>query len=200
MNLTMNPLPPQAYTKDTLVKALQWLISQPNHIREMAATEDLAVSLYLKCQREGAESLERPSIKNFKSELKNLAGLMGNLEKTSDNDSHLGHQQQLQPQVQSHNQTQTQTQTQMSQHHVQPQAQTQAQTQTQTQAQAQVQSAKSQSISMPAKTLDFILDEKSLMILNEVKLGLNLGSDVETLRLLITLGYSKSKQILKDLA
>jgi len=78
--MTMNPLPPQAYTKDTLLKAYSWLQNQPNNIKEMASTPDVLVSLYLKATRDGEGALDRPSIQNFKNELKQLAGMMGELE------------------------------------------------------------------------------------------------------------------------
>lgn len=78
--MTMNPLPPQAYTKETLLRAYHWLQNQPGSIREMALTPDILVSLYLKASRDGDNALERPSIQNFKAELKNLAGMMGELE------------------------------------------------------------------------------------------------------------------------
>jgi hypothetical protein len=77
---TVNPLPPQAYTKDTLLKSYQWLLQQPAHIQEVAKTPDILVSLYLKAKLNGESSLERPSIQNFKNELKSLAGIMGDLE------------------------------------------------------------------------------------------------------------------------
>lgn len=79
--MTMNPLPPQAYTKDTLLKAYQWLTGQSASIKEMASSPDILVSLYLKATRDGDSALERPSIKNFKTELKSLAGMMGELDR-----------------------------------------------------------------------------------------------------------------------
>ncbi len=75
--MTMNPLPPQAFTKDTLQKAYVWLLSQPAGIKEMASTQDMLISLYLKAQRNGEASLEAPSIQNFKQELKSLANMIG---------------------------------------------------------------------------------------------------------------------------
>lgn len=78
--MTMNPLPPQAYTKETLVKAYEWLQHQNESIKEMATSRDILVSLYLKARMQGDSALERPSIQNFKNELKNLAGLMGEFE------------------------------------------------------------------------------------------------------------------------
>lgn len=78
--MTMNPLPPQAYTKETLVKAYAWLQSQSEGIKELATTPDVLVSLYLKAKLQGEAALERPSIQNFKNELKNLAGMIGDFE------------------------------------------------------------------------------------------------------------------------
>ena len=80
--MAMNPIPPQAYTKDTLLRAYAWLQNQSISIRGMATTPDILVSLYLKTTRDGEEALDRPSIQNFKNELKSLAGLMGELEIT----------------------------------------------------------------------------------------------------------------------
>ena len=75
--MAMNPLPPQAYTKETLQKAYSWLLNQSPSIKEMASTQEMLVSLYLKAQRNGEASLEAPSIQNFKQELKSLATMMG---------------------------------------------------------------------------------------------------------------------------
>lgn len=78
--MAMNPFPPQAYTRETLVKAYQWLQNQHPNIKELASTPDLLCSLYLKAQMQGNEALDRPSLHNFKSELKSLAGMMGEFE------------------------------------------------------------------------------------------------------------------------
>ena len=78
--MPMNPLPPQAYTKATLVLAYSWLQHQSDKIKEVATTPDVLVSLYLKAKLQGDNALERPSIQNFKNELKSLAGMMGEFE------------------------------------------------------------------------------------------------------------------------
>lgn len=75
--MAMNPLPPQAYTKETLSNAFAWLQSQSDSIKEMASNPDILVGLYLKAKLQGEDVLERPSIQNFKNELKSLAGMMG---------------------------------------------------------------------------------------------------------------------------
>ena len=78
--MAVNPLPPQAFTKETLSKAYSWLLTQNSSIKEMASTQDMLISLYLKAQRSGDAALETPSIQNFKQELKSLANLMGDLQ------------------------------------------------------------------------------------------------------------------------
>ncbi|OFZ30504.1 MAG: hypothetical protein A2622_08875 [Bdellovibrionales bacterium RIFCSPHIGHO2_01_FULL_40_29] len=80
--MSVNPLPPQAYTKETLQKAYSWLLTQSPAIKEIASSQDMLISLYLKAQRNGEASLETPSIQNFKQELKSLAGILGDLQPT----------------------------------------------------------------------------------------------------------------------
>ena len=80
--MSVNPLPPQAYTKDILQKAYTWLLTQSPAIKEIASSQEMLIGLYLKAQRNGEASLETPSIQNFKQELKSLAGIMGDLQPT----------------------------------------------------------------------------------------------------------------------
>lgn len=49
--MAMNNLPPQAYTRDTLAAAYEWLKNQPISIREMATNADSLVSLFLQSRR-----------------------------------------------------------------------------------------------------------------------------------------------------
>ncbi len=77
-------LPPQAYTKETLIQAYNWLRTQPTHIQELAKSPDALVSLYTKSQIHGESYLNRTNLQGFKSELKNLANLMGDLDHSTD--------------------------------------------------------------------------------------------------------------------
>lgn len=70
-------LPPQAYTKETLIQAYNWLRSQPAHIQELAKSPDALVALYSKAQLHGETYLSRSNLQSFKAELKNLAQIMG---------------------------------------------------------------------------------------------------------------------------
>lgn len=74
MAITTN-IPPQAYTRDTLVKAIEWISHQPPAVRERASSADLIVSFYLQARRRmTAAQLEAPvSGENFKQDLKHLA-------------------------------------------------------------------------------------------------------------------------------
>lgn len=67
-------IPPQAYTRDTLVKAIEWIGTQPQSIREKATSADLVVSYYMQACRKAAAHMEAPvSQENFKADLRNLA-------------------------------------------------------------------------------------------------------------------------------
>jgi hypothetical protein len=169
--MTMNPLPPQAYTKDTLLKAYAWLMNQNQSLKEMATTPDILVSLYLKAHRDGDSALDRPSIQNFKNELRNLAGLMGELDKPIKIEP---------PPPQS-----------ASTHSGPSVANSNVQT-TQTVVQATQMTSTVSHSSMPLMNQ---LDELSLDIIHEIRAELNLSSDVEALRVLIKMGYKKAKSI-----
>lgn len=75
---------PQAYTKDTLVRAFEWLQNQPDKVKDMADNPETLVSLYQKAHGHGVfkpkGSLinsqideQAPSSKHFMNELKDLA-------------------------------------------------------------------------------------------------------------------------------
>ncbi len=160
--MTMNPLPPQAYTKDTLTQAYEWLQSQPTHIKELASNTEILVSLFLKVKMNGNGSLDRPSIQNFKSELKNLAGMIGEFdhpkskveslpEPKREPKSALGAIQNPVPQ----NATQ------------------------------QIAAAEARS------TISYILDSKSMDSIKEIQSLFNLSSENEAIRLLISIGHRK---------
>jgi hypothetical protein len=49
--MAFNNLPPQAYTRDVLMAAYDWLQSQPASIRELAVGPDALVSLFMQARR-----------------------------------------------------------------------------------------------------------------------------------------------------
>ena len=173
----MNPLPPQAYTKETLVKAYQWLQQQNAHIKEIATGPDILVSLFLKAKLQGEDALERPSIQNFKMELRNLAGMMGEFEvverATPSSPLHLPP---LRPP---------------------PPPASPAVANGATPPQAQDDSVKT-SQGQAKMGLVPEIDTRSWLMIQEVKTQLNLSSEHEALRMLISVGHTKVKALLAE--
>ncbi len=77
-------LPPQAYTREILTSAFNWLQTQPESVKKLATTPDALVGLFMRAQRYGASSMELDapvSSQNFISDLKNLAEGLKQFEK-----------------------------------------------------------------------------------------------------------------------
>lgn len=175
--MTVNPLPPQAFTKETLQKAYSWLLNQSPSVKDLATTQDMLVSLYLKAQRSGEASLDTPSIQNFKQELKNLASMMGDL-----------HTPPAQNQAQNQSSAPAQNRN-------NNQGGLSGLTQTIKEAAAHPASIRQNDSGSGSNNNLGQLDMQSLQILTEVRQFLNLSSDIEALRALITLGYKQIKKI-----
>jgi hypothetical protein len=164
----MNPLPPQAYTKEVLLKAYSWLQNQNPSIKEMASTPDVLVSLFLKTTRDGEDALERPSIQNFKKELKSIAEMMGEFDKELPESQN----REARGPTESHSSSMPSLQN------------------------SQPKSIAQEPATLPvAMTALSNLDTRSQFMIQEVKELLNLSSDSEALRLLIKLGHQKAKTL-----
>ncbi len=260
--MTFDFLPPQAYTKETLLKAYNWLQSQSDQIKELATTPDQLVSLFLKSTRLGQESLQRytnstvstftnttapvmatqqpsqpqqgdqtflnqtsgnqtslsqtnanqnsanqigdsPSLKSFKSELKNLAGMMGDLEKPQ--------MTAQQSQSQAHYQSGQQSQQAGSQNTQQPNYQSPPPSGYQApippyQGPPVTQSTQQNQVPQPPSINAYVssainqalnFDETTQILIREVKNELNLSSDSEALRMLVKIGYQKVRSLYK---
>jgi hypothetical protein len=181
--MAMNPLPPQAYTKETMLKAYAWLQTQADSIKEMAHSPDILVSLYLKAKMNGEASLERPSIQNFKAELKNLAGMMGEFENggesTTAKVTKAAAPMSAAPSA-------TQPSSRFSTFTSQPEKS--APTATEFASNFSFEDG-------PSAASTSELDPQSQAIIREVKNQLNLSSDTEALRLIISVGFKKIRQL-----
>lgn len=196
----MNPLPPQAYTKDTLVQAYAWLQGQNENIKELATTPDVLVSLYLKAKLQGNSALERPSIQNFKNELKNLAGMIGEFEVVEQQGSTTGNSTELATStIRFRSQNMRSSEQSSSMHtvnHAAPKAPPPS-------AGASAYSHQQPPQPEPAapqstENSEFHrLDSRSLDMIQDVKIQFNLSSDTEAMRLLISIGYNQVKNLLK---
>lgn len=70
----MIKMPPQAYTKEVLTAAFDWLSSQPEYVRQKISSSDDLVGLYLKSTRLKQDfNKDLSSAKNFRNELQDLA-------------------------------------------------------------------------------------------------------------------------------
>lgn len=81
MSVTTN-LPPEAYTREVLVKAYDWLSTQSSSVKSRATSADSLVALYLQAKRRnfsehGSTTAYEPptaaSVEAFKEDLRNLA-------------------------------------------------------------------------------------------------------------------------------
>lgn len=181
--MTMNPLPPQAYTKDILVQAYAWLQNQSESVKEIATTPDVLVGLYLKAKMQGADFFERPSIQNFKNELKSLAGMIGEFEVLEP----------AQPPAQPV---------------ASPAPAFEPATNMQQQAQQQIPGNQSfrfrsqdlkaqQQATAPSALEQMSRDNRTEAMIQEVKLQFNLSSNDEALRLLVSAGFHQLKTLIK---
>lgn len=177
--MAMNPLPPQAYTKETLLRAYSWLQNQSHSIKEMATTPDILVSLYLKTTRDGDSALDRPSIQNFKNELKNLAGLMGEFEKDLRWEDAVASATTANPRP-----------SMPSPSSMPPPPEKKA-------VPPPLPSFE-ESVTPTGEASTKELDELSQQMIHVTQVGFNLSSSTEALRLLIKLGYLKAQKILTE--
>lgn len=199
-----NSIPPQAYTRDVLVKAIEWMQLQPQSLREKATSADLLVSFYMQACRRAAATNEAPvSQENFKQDLKHLAEGLKQFEDSvapptqqpgrfpsyghnvvepifappavEQMHVEMGHQRN---QYLHHHQHQQQTHVHV--HSPPPPA------------------APPPQAAPPAPRsngVQWSVDAKSLAIAREVQQKLNLGSETEALRMLITFGAQKARDL-----
>lgn len=182
--MPVHPLPPQAYTKETLQKAYTWLLTQNPSVKEMASTQDMLVSLYLKAQRNGAESLDTPSIQNFKQELKSLANMMGDFQSNGQPHAH-SQNQMAQPSAPSYSQPP----------HAPQAPQAHQPTYSPPPAAQSPEVKATMTLRGTAASLLQDLDAVTLQCLADVRTTLNLSSDAEALRALVALGHRHFKKI-----
>ncbi len=190
------------------MRAYQWLMTQSNEIKDKATTPDLLIALYNRAHRErvaNEANQARPSVQNFKSELKNLASMMGDLDPqptsnpysvSAHNTAHSAEQGHIQ-----HPNGQQNTNPQNSNPpHSNAQSSSAQNSSTQS---SNAQSSNTQStngahghipphINFENSVTDG-LDARSLQAIRDVRNLFNLSQDSEALRLLITMGYNLVK-------
>jgi hypothetical protein len=199
MAITTN-IPPQAYTRDTLVKAIEWMNSQPASLRERAGSADLIVSYYLQARRRmTAAQMEAPvSGESFKADLKHLAQDLKQFEEpsappTQPNRAFAQLQEEPIPQMNFQDPFNPPRVVQP------PAAHPQATTQTLPPPHQQplpTPSAPAASQAHLPKVMTWTIDPRSLAAAREVMQKMNLSHETEALRMLVTLGLERMREVL----
>lgn len=183
-------LPPQAYTRETLQEAFNWLQEQPEPVRATVHTPERLVSLYQKAQR--MNEFEAPvSSKKFIDDLKTLANSLDQFEGNYNAGKEMTFQAAARPMETPPPQPQTPPSTGPTIHFTNPVSSVSA-----TFIESTTETKKSV-VTTEVKATNPLLQEidaTSLERVREVKKRFNLGSEAEALRLLISLGFEKFSQ------
>ncbi|MEM7645752.1 MAG: hypothetical protein AAF203_02480 [Pseudomonadota bacterium] len=163
-------LPPEAFTKETLQQAFNWLQEQPEPVRKSVHTPERLVSLFRKSQRLGQNDAPVSS-KKFISDLKNLATSLDQFDEPSSAP--------ISPQAPFDFSSQ-----------VTPEAPLPADDFIESKP-APPKTPSSASTKTSRTTLDALSQER----LTKVRTRLNLGTDQEALRMLISLGFEKFSEL-----
>lgn len=174
-------VPPRAYTRETLTTAFNWLQSQPDSVRSKATTPDALVGLYMQAQRGGGFAngfdAEAPqSSQAFMSDLKNLAEGLKEFDDSR--------QPRAVPPPAS-------SRAQLGQQQTYPHAESRPAAASPAFSQAAV-----AAVATAASSLTGELNERSLEMLREVQLALNLSSEAETMNMMIALAHKSLKSLL----
>jgi hypothetical protein len=199
----MTRMPPQAYTKEVLATAFDWLSRQPENIKKSIRTSDDLVGLYLRSVRskEGVAPSQKSnedlsSAKSFRSELQ---GLALNLKQFEDKNAEQETKEVSAPVSEYLHELNLM----MS---AQP-AKTQERNQEQPQFAYKQNLASDESTALPSsasrdtiipESIDTVLvklDKKTLAAIGLAKERLNLSSNSEAIRVLVSLGEKHLKKI-----
>jgi hypothetical protein len=173
----MSFLAPQAYTKETLSKAFDWLQYQPDSVKQVATSPDVLVSLFLKAQRQGIDNIDIDapvSSKRFLTDLKNLKKDFAPFEDSLGGGASSP--------VMQNTSMQTQVSQQMSQQVSQQVSQTVTVTET-----------KAANVPFQVSYMQS-LDQGSLQAVLDVQTRFNLSTPQEALRMLISVGTKQIRQ------
>ncbi len=198
----MTRMPPQAYTKEVLATAFDWLSRQSEGVKKSIRTSDDLVGLYLKSTRlkehqevqgqAGAYSTDLSSAKSFRNELQ---GLALNLKQFEDKPISEPKKAESPPSEYLH-ELSLMLATQTPEEQPMPQIIKEAATFTtppstlpSSSLTSSVQSADA------AETVLLKLDKKTISAINLAKERLNLSSNTEAIRVLVSLGEKHLKKI-----
>jgi hypothetical protein len=188
-------LPPQAYTREILTSAFNWLQSQPESVKKTATSPDTLVGLFRRAQRYGNSSVENDapiSSQNFMTDLKSLAEGLKEFEEPKERPPERQSERPserraaVMPPPMTERPTQNPSETRSNQNF----ANFHAATQSTSQANSTTYSAS------PSSDLGASVNFRSLQMIQEVKNTLNLSSDAEALNMMVAVAYKNLKNLL----
>jgi hypothetical protein len=189
-------IPPQAYTRDTLVKAIEWLSVQPPSLRERATSADAIVSHYLQARRQTPSQVEAPIVQeSFKTDLRHLADDLKRFEVDHGHSHDHSSPPQIIPDRSSSFEMET---TEMSEPTMISRRPLRTEP-TFRPARSEVQQSlqpQQQALRPQPEGTNWQVDERSLTIARELQERLNLSSEGEALRMLVSLGADQVRHML----
>lgn len=186
-----NTMPPQAYTRDTLVKAIDWVSNQPESMRTQAKTADALVALYLQSKRRTQEwsgngvdyGSDFPvSGEAFKEDLRSLARDMEQFTVPPTQQSLLHQHQQMHQAAH--------------QPSLQPQRPLPESPPQQVPAMSPQNSVNTSLKTTPSSDFQWTVDPLSLKRARALQQRLNLSSESEALRMMLSLGFEHFQNLL----
>lgn len=210
--MASNQIPPQAYTREDVAKAYVWVQSQPDFVKNMATTKETLVALYLQARRNGVSSLgdgrleniAPVSSKDFKNQLQSLATELNQFEKQKEilkaqvplKPVHTPAPQNVIPEIPDYTQNFDMSRA-FEYEQKAPEAKPQSNNDQRNYDERNYDERSIEfKVSERRHTNDeFTFDQKSKSIIEKVKTELNLESDTEVVRMLLTLGFDKLKAI-----
>jgi hypothetical protein len=196
----MSFLAPQAYTKETLAKAFDWLQHQPAQITQAATTPDNLVAIYLKAQRQGIVNMDMDapvSSKRFIDDLKSLKKDFAQF----DDEPRITHTVHAEPPVQQNVQHQAQQPLQQREIHRPPPQQAYREPIPQPQSHSTRETAKetarettrevTRELVRETPSQNLQMDERTLAAVTQIQERFNLSSPQEALRMLVSVGHQQ---------
>lgn len=193
----MIKMPPQAYTKEVLAAAFDWLADQPEYVRQKISSSDDLVGTYLKSTRLKTEfNRDLSSAKNFRNELQDLAQNLKQFEEKEEQVVKVD-----KPERNDHFEMPAQgfnpTAVTLSKEAqiFKPQAQVLEEKETLVKPPAVVSVSVAKTAKLDEGEIVFKIDQKTQKALDMAKDKLNLSSDSEALRVLVSLGEKHLKKL-----
>lgn len=190
---------PQAYTREVLAKAFNWLQHQSISIKSLATSPDVLVNLYLKSQRHPMDCNNNydHSSSNFKKELQSIADGLENFDKSSESDKAYDKSDDKASDKSINRQFDLQALDKCNEYQesdinfsLSP-SQTQQSSMSSSRRTSMRQSQQLPWGGSQRRNLSSLLDQRSQLMIRQVKDNLNLGSEGEAIRLLIAIGFSR---------